>query len=141
IVLFIGGFMIALTNTCLLTFVSIAAPADLWEVWAYHLDRKWLPGKWVVRLMTPFWRVRAGVPFRVLDPESRARELSLPLLIFHGERDESVHQGHAHRLALAAGVEARILAGQDHSDVLESPELIQELLSFLERLDGIPSAD
>jgi pimeloyl-ACP methyl ester carboxylesterase len=116
--------------------VSIAAPADLWDVWAYHLDQKFLPGRWVVRALTPFWRVRAGVPFRTLDPEARGRELMLPVLVLHGELDESVKVGHAEKLARAMKVEPRILQGQGHSDLLESPELHVELLSFLEAIDS-----
>jgi alpha-beta hydrolase superfamily lysophospholipase len=114
--------------------VSISAPADLWEVWAYHFDRKGLPGRWVIRVLGPFWRVRAGVPFRILDPVSRIGDLAVPLMILHGDEDESVGVDHGHRLARAAGVDARILVGEGHSDLLESPDLHHEVLGFLEEL-------
>ncbi|MFH1766070.1 MAG: alpha/beta fold hydrolase [Gemmatimonadota bacterium] len=114
--------------------ISIGAPADLWEVWAYHLDRKALPGRWVVRLLGPFWRVRAGVPWEALDPQLRAKDLDVPFLILHGEEDESVPASHAYRLAGAGGVEPRILPGQGHTDVLESADLHREVMRFLATL-------
>jgi pimeloyl-ACP methyl ester carboxylesterase len=116
--------------------VSIGAPADLWEVWAFHLDQKGLPGKWVVRALSPFWRFRAGVPWNTLDPRRRAKELKVPFLILHGEEDESVPAGHARLLARAGGVKPRILPGQGHTDLLESPELHNEVVEFLENLTG-----
>ena len=112
--------------------VTIGAPADLWEVWAHHFKRRGLPGRLIVRLFTPFWRVRAGVPFRSLRPELRVREVRIPLLILHGDRDESVEMSHAWVLGKGAGVEPVILGGENHSDLLESPELIRRIVAFLE---------
>ena len=117
-------------------FVTIGAPADLWEVWAYQLNRRGLPGKWVVRALRPFWRVRAGVPWKTLDPLQRVRELGAPLLVIHGEEDESVPVEQARLLAEAGGVEPLILVNQGHTDLLESPELHRDLVEFLETLPG-----
>ena len=114
--------------------VCIGAPADLWEVWAQHLGQKWLPGRWVVKALSPFWRFRAGVPWKTLDPKRRARELPVPFLVLHGEEDESVPAGHALLLGRAGGVEPRILHGQGHTDLLEAPELHEELVEFLQAL-------
>ncbi len=118
--------------------VSIAAPADLWGVWASFFDRKGLPGKWIVRLLLPFWRVRAGVPFRTLRPEVRARELRVPFLILHGDRDESVDVSHAHILGQVSGTAPVILAGENHNDLLGSEELRRRVLDFLHALEGSP---
>jgi pimeloyl-ACP methyl ester carboxylesterase len=114
--------------------ISIGAPADLWEVWAYHLDRKWLPGRWVVKMLSPFWRFRAGAPWRELDPQRRAREVNVPFLVLHGERDESVPVKQALLLAKAGGVEPRILEGEGHTDLLESEELHGVVVEFLEKV-------
>jgi len=114
--------------------ITIGAPADLWEVWAFHLDEKGLPGRWVVKALRPFWRFRAGVPWKSLDPRRGAKGLDLPFLVLHGEEDESVPVGHAHRLARAGGIEPRILLGQGHTDLLDSPELHQEVVEYLEAL-------
>jgi len=114
--------------------VSIGAPADLWKIWAYHLDRRGLPGKWVIKVLKPFWRFRAGVPWVSLDPVRRAGELGVPFLVLHGEEDESVQASHASLLARAGGVEPRILSGQGHTDLLESSELQKEVVEFLKTL-------
>ncbi len=111
--------------------VSLAAPAELWEVWAHHFDRRGLPGKWLVRLLSPFWRVRAGVPFRALRPARRVQEISVPFLIIHGQEDESVPVSHAHELARAAGREAVVLHAESHSGLLESHDLHARVLAFL----------
>ena len=86
--------------------IAIGAPADMWEVWAYHLNRKGLPGKWVVKGLGPFWRYRAGVPWKALDPVRRAPELKVPFLVLHGGEDESVPVLTGPLLAKAGGVEA-----------------------------------
>lgn len=114
--------------------ISIGAPADLWEVWAFHLDRKWLPGRWVVRTLSPFWRLRAGAPWRELDPQRRAREINVPFLVLHGQKDESVPVKHAGLLASAAGVKPWILTGEGHTDLLGSEELHRAVVEFLEKV-------
>ena len=116
--------------------VSIAAPANLWEVWAEHFNARGLPGKWIVKILSPFWRRRAGVPFRTLNPERKARELKVPFLILHGDEDESVHVAHARLFASAARVEPVILRGEGHNDLLKSPALIREVSGFLYGLGG-----
>jgi pimeloyl-ACP methyl ester carboxylesterase len=112
--------------------VSVAAPADLWSVWSGHFDRRGLPGRWMVRLLNPFWRYRAGVPFRTLSPEKRAKEVRTPFLALHGDRDASVPVSHAHVLAREAGVEAVVLEGEGHNDILSAEILREEILEFLE---------
>ncbi len=116
--------------------ISIGAPADLWEVWAYHFDRKGLPGAFLTKALSPFWRLRAGVPWNALDPRRRAAELRLPFLVLHGEKDESVPAEQAQMLARAAQVDPHILAGSGHTDLLEDPKLHRIVLKFLEPLKG-----
>jgi pimeloyl-ACP methyl ester carboxylesterase len=111
--------------------ISIGAPADLWEVWAYHFDRKRLPGKILVKALSPFWRIWAGVPWKVLDSRQRAAELTVPFLVLHGEKDESVPVRQAQMIASAAGVKPHIFPGLGHTDLLESPALHQLVLGFL----------
>lgn len=116
--------------------ISIGAPADLWEVWAYHFDRRGLPGTLLVKVLSPFWRIRAGAPWKALDPIRRAADVKVPFLVLHGEKDESVPVRHALMLASAAGVEARLLPGLGHTDLLESPVVHRLVLEFLESLEA-----
>jgi len=113
---------------------TIAAPADLFDVWAQHLNGYWLSGELVVRLLTPFWRLRAKVPFQTLRPELKVRDLEVPFLVIHGDRDESVAVSHAQTLARGAGIEPVILKGEGHNDLLGSPEVHQAVLAFLQNL-------
>jgi pimeloyl-ACP methyl ester carboxylesterase len=128
------GILAAVAGAPIQGLISISAPADLWEVWAYYFDRQGLPGKWIVRLLNPFWRRRAGASWESLDPESRAKELALPFLVLHGARDESVPVAHANVLASAAGTEAVVMEGKDHSNLLDAPELHERVISFLSGL-------
>jgi len=116
--------------------VTIGSPGDLWAVWAYHLDQKGLPGRWVIKCLSPFWRIRAGVPWRTLDPVVRAGELEVPTLILHGDQDESVPPVHAHQLGRARGVEPRVMEGERHRDILDSPVLHEEIEAFLGGIAG-----
>jgi len=115
-------------------FISIGAPADMWDIWAYHLKRQGLPGKWVVKGLKPFWRYRAGVPWKTLDPRRKASEMAVPFLILHGGEDESVPVRHAHLLAEACGVEPLILPGEGHTDLLESTQVHEVVAEFLKDL-------
>ncbi len=122
--------------------ISIGAPADMWEVWAFHLNQQGLPGKWIVRGLNPFWRYRAGVPWKSLDPRRKAGELRVPFLVIHGEEDESVPVRHARVLAGSGGVEPKILLGEGHTDLLESPELHKIVVGLLDSLPqpSVPEA-
>lgn len=113
--------------------VTVAAPADLWGVWAHFFDQKGLPGRWIVRILNPFWRYRAGVPFRTLRPDRKVTEVRVPLLILHGDRDTSVPASHATVLAENAGVDLEpvILKGEGHSDLLAKKPLHDAVIGFL----------
>lgn len=112
--------------------VTIAAPADLWQVWARHFELRKLPGRFIVSVLRPFWGRRVGVPYRELEPAKKVREIDLPLLILHGSEDISVPEDQAQLLAEASGTPAMIFPGLGHSDLLECPELHAELFTFLE---------
>jgi pimeloyl-ACP methyl ester carboxylesterase len=114
--------------------VTVAAPADLWGVWADFFDQKGLPGRWIVRTLNPFWRYRAGVPFSTLRPDERVKELDLPLLFLHGERDQSVPPEHVRILARGAGVDAVVMEGVGHNDILGKTELHKKLIAFLDAI-------
>jgi pimeloyl-ACP methyl ester carboxylesterase len=133
------GILAAVEGAPIQGLVSIAAPADLWEVWAYYFDNRGLPGKWIVRILNPFWRLRAGVPFKTLDPKTRAEELNIPCLIIHGSVDESVPAHHATALAEAIGTEAVIMEGMNHGNLLDSEVLHRKILSFLHALPAAAS--
>jgi pimeloyl-ACP methyl ester carboxylesterase len=115
--------------------VTIAAPADLWEVWARSLRNKRLPGRFTIRVLRPFWRYRAGLPFSALDPEKSVKDLQIPFLVLHGDRDQSVPLHHADLLAGGAGVEPFILEGEDHNELLGKGRLHQRVFAFLEEID------
>lgn len=114
--------------------VTVGAPADMWGVWASYFDQKGLPGKWIVRCLSPFWRYRAGVPFPTLDPARRVKEMCVPFLIIHGNQDQSVPVSHARILAEGARVEPVILGGEGHNDILGKPEVHERVLAFVEDL-------
>ncbi len=116
--------------------VTIAAPAELWGVWADSFDKRGLPGRLITRILRPFWRLRAGESFSGLRPEERVREINIPFLVLHGDSDMSVAVTHAHLLAAGAGLEAVVLPGEDHNEILGKKALHLELFGFLESVSG-----
>jgi alpha-beta hydrolase superfamily lysophospholipase len=114
--------------------VTVGAPADLWGVWADYFDQYKLPGRWMTKILRPFWRYRAGEPFSVLSPDDRAGEVKVPFLILHGDRDRDVSPDHASILARGAGVDPVLLEGEGHNDLLGKGPVHQRVLGFLERV-------
>jgi alpha-beta hydrolase superfamily lysophospholipase len=111
--------------------VTVGAPADLWGVWADYFDQYKLPGRFITRILRPFWRYRAGVPFSTVSPDERAGEVKVPFLILHGDKDRSVSHHHASILAKGAGVEPVLLEGEGHNDLLGKESLHRVVLEFL----------
>lgn len=130
------GVLAALRDPLLAGFISIAAPANLWGVWAYQLSQKGLPGKAIVKGLSLFLRRRAGEPWDDLDPLKRAADLRLPFMVLHGDDDKSVPVEQAFLLAEAAGVKPWIIPNWGHTDVLESPELHEVLGKVLKGIRG-----
>ncbi|MGM0669118.1 MAG: alpha/beta hydrolase [Gemmatimonadota bacterium] len=112
--------------------ITVGAPADMWGVWAHYFDQKGLPGKWIVKAFAPFWRPRAGVSFRTLRTDDRVKEVEVPYLVIHGDRDRSVPPEHAGILADGAGVEPMILEGEGHNELLGREAVHRKILGFLE---------
>ena len=77
----------------------------------------WLPARLLVR--DPF------------DSAAKAPELKLPVLIVHGTRDEVIPVDMGQRLGtLFPNATTRILEGKSHNDVLDRPDILQELVRF-----------
>ena len=114
--------------------VLLAAPADVLEATATYLRERGLPGRLMVRLFRPSWRLRIGEPYRRLIPERRIAEIDAPVLVVQPEHDVRVSLGQARRLARAAGTEPTVVEGTGHKDVLESPETTRLVLDFLDRV-------
>jgi pimeloyl-ACP methyl ester carboxylesterase len=68
------------------------------------------------------------------------KHLRIPVLVLHGDRDQSVPLHHAGLLARGAGVEPVILEGEDHNELLGKDRLHKEVFAFLEEIDGTSSA-
>jgi hypothetical protein len=77
----------------------------------------WLPASLLVR--DPF------------DSAAKAPGLKLPVLIVHGTRDEVIPVDMGQRLGtLFPNATTRILEGKRHNDVLDRPDILQELVRF-----------
>lgn len=114
--------------------VLLAAPADIMEVTAGYFAERGLPGSLLVRLFTPSWRLRAGVPFPRLHPAGRVGELRIPLHLVQGDSDLRVPPAHAHRLASLSGAPLEALEGVDHREVITHPRTVAVVMDFLGRV-------
>lgn len=120
--------------------VLVAAPADVVQVTAEFLIDNGMPGNLMVHLFRPFWWRRVGGTFLTLTPSRRIRELKLPIAIVQPELDRRVHRRHADRLAAAAGLRYHLVAGREHTDVLEAPETLRFVEELAERVAADRSA-
>ena len=114
--------------------VLIAAPSDIIRVTAEFLTDHGFPGSLLVTLLRPFFWRRLGGSFLPLTPSRRIRELDLPMLLIQPEHDGRVARYHADRLSVAAGLEYHLIAGEEHTSVLSSPETFRLVENFLEDL-------
>lgn len=77
----------------------------------------WLPASLLVR--DPF------------NSAAKAPGLTLPVFIIHGTRDEVIPVDMGQRMGtLFPNATTRILEGKHHNDVLDRPDILQELVRF-----------
>ncbi|MDT8340128.1 MAG: alpha/beta fold hydrolase [Longimicrobiales bacterium] len=126
-----AGILAAREGAPLAGLVLIATPWDVFGAIARYLRERGLPGGLLVPLLKPFWRVRVGVPARTVHPGRALTGLALRTLVIQPERDTRVPPRDGERLARAAGTEAMLVAGADHTDVLTSPQVAELLRDFV----------
>jgi len=128
-----AGILAVARGARLAGLALVASPADLFAATAGFFSDHGLPGRALVRLLHPSWRLRAGESFRYLDPETRAREIAgrVPMTVIQGDRDTRVPPSDAMRLAAAAGVSVVSVKGAAHRDILVHPETHAEILRFV----------
>lgn len=128
-----AAILAAVNGARLAGLVLVASPADLFAATEGFFSDRGLPGRALVRLLHPSWRLRAGESFRYLDPEARARDIAgrLPVTIIQGDLDTRVPPSDAERLSRAVGVPVVTAAGAAHRDVLAHPDTHREILRFV----------
>jgi pimeloyl-ACP methyl ester carboxylesterase len=114
----------------------VAAPYHLYDSIVAYLDDRGLPGRWIVPLLRPFWRVRIGVPEREIHPGQAAGRLAVPFRIIHPENDTRVVMAEGEALARASGAALIRVPNAGHTDVLERTETAEAILGFLREVAG-----
>lgn len=114
--------------------VLLAGPADVLEVTAGYLTDHGLPGGLLSVVLLPFWRRLAGMSFVPLRPESRIREVGVPVLLLQGDSDLRVPPNHMDRFQIASGAPAVRVQGAGHMDLLDRPETSDAILRFISGL-------
>lgn len=114
----------------------LASPADVMEVTALYMSDHGLPGKLMVALLRPFWWLRVRGTFRPLTPGRRIRELKVPVLVVHPEKDRRVPMAHAERLAAGAQTEVHVIENAGHTAFLGMEETHELMLGFLNEMES-----
>ncbi|HSM05983.1 MAG TPA: alpha/beta fold hydrolase [Longimicrobiales bacterium] len=109
----------------------VAAPYHIHDVIVTHLNDLGLPGRFIVPLLRPFWRLRIGVPEREIHPGKAAARLDVPFRVIHPEEDTRVVIAEGEALAGAAAATLVRVPGAGHTDVLDRPETAAEIVRFL----------
>ncbi|MFP4074907.1 MAG: alpha/beta hydrolase [Halochromatium sp.] len=113
--------------------ISIGAFADPAQLTERYLARLRLP-RFVVELTKRYVEWVIGERFATIAPVNSIRRVRCPVLLIHGDRDQTVPIEDARRIAAAADpTRARLLvvAGGDHDSVDRIEAHADELLSFL----------
>jgi pimeloyl-ACP methyl ester carboxylesterase len=121
----------------------VASPADLFAATAGFFSDHGLPGRLLVKLFHPSWRLRARESFRYLDPEARARDIAgdLPITIVQGGGDTRVPPSDAARLSEATGVPVFTVEGASHRGVLVHPEVHAHIVRFIRKVGEAANED
>lgn len=135
-----GSILAAADGARISGLLTVAAPYHVYDAIIGYLNDRGLPGGSIVPLMRPFWRLRVGVPEGEIHPGRAAERLRIPFRIVHPDQDTRVVLAEGEALAQAAGVELRSIPGAGHTDVLERPELGEEIARFLKTFTA-PDAD
>jgi alpha-beta hydrolase superfamily lysophospholipase len=126
-----GSILAAADGAPISGLLVVAAPYHLYDSIIGYLDDRGLPGRVLVPLVRPFWRLRVGLPERALHPGRAAERLRIPFRVLHPDQDTRVVPEEGEALARAAGVERVAIAGAGHTDVLSRPEVGEEIVEFL----------
>lgn len=114
--------------------VLVAAPCDIFATVARYLTEKGLPGHLLVPLTRPFFRLRVGLPERVLSPARVLPQLDVPVCVIQPAEDTRVPPSEGRRMAELAGTPLHLVQGAAHTSVLEHPETHEILRAFLGRV-------
>jgi pimeloyl-ACP methyl ester carboxylesterase len=135
-----GSILAAADGARISGLLTVAAPYHVYDSIIGYLNDRGLPGRVIVFLMRPFWRLRVGVPEREIHPGKAAARLRIPMRVVHPDQDVRVVPEEGVALAEAAGVELVNIPGAGHTDVLEDPRLGEEVTRFLAHF-SVPGDD
>lgn len=127
-----GSILAAADGARISGLLTVAAPFHVYDTIVAYLNDRGLPGGIIVPLVKPFWRLRIGVPEHEIHPGKAAERLRIPFRVVHPDADSRVVPEEGRELARAAGVELVSIPSAGHTDVLERPELREEVVRFLE---------
>ena len=112
--------------------VTLGAPADIQAVMKRAFESKMGLSSKVANLIKASLEARFGETLETLDPLSRARSLSQPLLVVHDLDDAEIPWAEAEALACAAG-EAQLVTskGLGHNRILRHAPTLMQVRAFL----------
>lgn len=134
-----AGILAAAQGAPLAGLILVATPFDVYGAIGRYLRERRIPGHLLVPLLKPFWRVRVGLPERVLHPGRNLERVKLPTLIIQPENDLRVPLSDGERLARASGGRLAVVPGAGHADVLQHPltgELMRAFMTGVETRAG-----
>lgn len=116
--------------------ILVACPYDVFGTIGRYLEERGLPGRILIPLLRPFWRLRVGQPARRLHPGHALEALAVPTLVIQPEMDTRVPPTEGVRLATAARTVVSMVPGAGHTDVLQHPRTAELCLEFVGGLSG-----
>ena len=115
--------------------ISIASFADMKQQLQQTFRENKFP-TWIIPVTLRFLELAHHISMRDFSPQYNISRISVPLLLLHGSEDQLVAPGDFELLRSKAQrqyVTARLLAGQDHSSLLNHAEVFSALYDFLKQ--------
>lgn len=114
--------------------VSSSGFADFAHLTAQMLRWRRLPAFPFRYLIQNFWERWLGSLMSEINPVDHIGNISIPVLLLHGEEDRVVTPDQADKLyQKAQRAEKCLLAGKNHADLVEDPRYAEEVVAFFDR--------
>ena len=130
------SLLAAAEDTAIKAVVSSSAFADLNDLISIVLESRHVPQFLFKNLVRRFWRTLAGTELDAISPGKQVHRIGVPILLLHGEGDQTIPPEQLDLLAASAGsAEKQLIPGRNHSDLHEDETYRGKVLHyFRERL-------
>lgn len=114
--------------------VSSSGFADFGDLTSQMLRWRKLPAFPFRFLIQKFWEKRAGISLSSVNPIEQIKNISVPVLLLHGDQDQIVAPDQLEKLFKNANsAEKHVISGKNHSDLFNEPIYQEKVVAFFNK--------